>query len=93
MIQTAMTADLRRVTQRVEAPRRPEVRLWLPMLLIWLLLAPFVILLSPLLLLGLAMVGLNPFRALAALLGLLAALGGTQIEVDTPDALVNIHLV
>jgi hypothetical protein len=93
MMPMTMTTDSRRRPRRAEAGRRPEFRLWLPLLLIWLLLAPFVILLSPLLILGLAMAGLNPFRALAALFGVLGALGGTHIEVDAPDALVNIHLL
>jgi hypothetical protein len=78
---------------QAQARRRPVIRLWLPLILIWILAAPFLVLLSPLLLLGLAVAGLEPFGALAALLGVLAALGGTRIEVDAPDALVNIHLI
>jgi hypothetical protein len=93
MIQMTMSTDLGRRPRRAAARRRPEFRLWLPMLLIWLLLAPLLILLSPLLILGLAMAGLKPFRALAALLGLLAAVGGTRIEVDSPDGLIDIHLI
>jgi hypothetical protein len=39
------------------------------------------------------MAGLNPFRALAAILGLMAALAGTHVEVEAPDAHINIHLI
>jgi hypothetical protein len=88
-----VTTDMAPRPRPFEQPRRTAFRLRLPLILVWLLLAPFLIVLSPLLLLGLAVAGLDPFRSLGALLGLLAALGGTRIEVDTPDALVDIHLI
>jgi hypothetical protein len=90
---TSLPAPMGRGVRPLDAPQRTEVRIWLPLIVVWIVLAPFLVLLSPLLIIGLAMAGLNPFRALAAGLGLLAALGGTRVEVDTPDALVNIHLV
>lgn len=80
----------RRTGQRVPGGHR--IRLWLPLFLIWILIAPFALLLSPLILLGVAMARLNPFRALTAAFGLLAALTGTLIEVETPDAVVNIRV-
>jgi hypothetical protein len=93
MITTTLPTEIGPRPRRSEARRRPEIRIWLPLILVWIVLSPFLILLSPLLLLGLAMAGLNPFRALGAILGLLAALGGTHVEVDAPDGLVNIHLL
>lgn len=72
--------------------RRP-IRLWLPMFLIWLLLAPLAILLSPFIVLWMVVCRLNPFRAIGAILSLLSALSGTRVEVRSPDAFVNIRLV
>jgi hypothetical protein len=69
------------------------VRLWLPMFLIWLAIVPIALILSPLILLALAVCRLNPFTAAAALISLVIALSGTRVEVDTPDAKVNIRLI
>lgn len=72
--------------------RRP-IRLWLPMFLIWLLLAPLVILAAPFAALWMLACRLNPFRVMGALLGMLTALSGARVEVDSPSAFVNIRLV
>jgi hypothetical protein len=93
MIPATVASEHSRTTPHEAQDRPVAIRFWLPVILLWIILAPFLILLSPLLILGLAMVGLNPFRALAGLLGLMAALGGTHIEVETPDAHINIHLI
>ena len=95
-------------TRRTVAPARPTgracagwpqppakrvvVRLWLPMTLIFLLLAPFALLLAPLICFA-----PRPYRhrPLATVLGvgaLLLSLGGTVVDVDTPDALVRIKI-
>ncbi|MFL5295579.1 MAG: hypothetical protein ACJ798_04275 [Phenylobacterium sp.] len=73
-------------------PRRTVVRLWLPATLIFLLLAPFALLLSPLLYLVPRRYGVAPLAAVAGLGRLLLSLGGTVVDVDTPDALVRIRL-
>lgn len=96
MIPMMMTIAVRhdamdRRTGRIE-PDGFALRLWLPLFLVWLLVAPFFVLLLPLILLGLALARLNPFRALAALFGLLAGLTGTQVEVDSPGAVINIRV-
>lgn len=74
---------------------RPRRRIWLPLPL-----TPILILLSPLLLplFGLAALvlganGVPPGRAFAGLIGLLFALRGTRLEVDSPQALVLITLL
>lgn len=72
--------------------KRVVVRLWLPMTPIFLVLAPFALLLSPLLAFA-----PRPYgdRLLATVLGvgdLLLSLGGTVVDVDTPDALVRIRI-
>ena len=73
--------------------RRTVVRLWLPLTPLWIILSPFAILAAPLLLLLAPQTrGIRPFRAVFALGGLLFALSGTVVDVDTPDALVRLHL-
>ena len=73
--------------------RRPRrVRLWLPLFLIWLVLLPFALLLAPFLMLALAVMGRRPVAIVAGVLGLLAALSGTRIEVNSPQASVFIHV-
>jgi uncharacterized membrane protein len=73
--------------------RRPRaVRLWLPLFLIWLVLLPFALLLAPFLLVALAVMGRRPIAIFAGLFGLLAALSGTRIEVNSPQAAVFIHI-
>jgi hypothetical protein len=72
--------------------RRTVVRLWLPATLIFLLLAPFALLLSPLLYLAPPPYGLRPFATVLGFGQVLLSLGGTVVEVDAPDALVRIRL-
>ena len=73
--------------------RRVVIRLWLPLSLLFLLLAPFALLLSPL-----GYFAPPPYRSrnpiLAALIigRLLMSLGGTEVDVDTPDARVHIRI-
>jgi hypothetical protein len=81
------------LTIEVRPRGRGPIRLWLPMVLVWLLLLPFAVLLAPFLALWMIIRRMNPFRAMGALLGLLTALSGTRIEVDSPSAFVNIRLV
>ncbi len=72
--------------------RRTVVRLWLPMTAIFLLLSPFAILLSPLIYFAPPPYGYRPFATVMALGRLLLSLGGTVVDVDTPDALVRIKI-
>jgi len=72
---------------------RAVIRLWLPLTPLWLILAPFALLVSPALTLAPATRRMSPFRAAWAVGRLLLALSGTQIEVDSPAALVRIHIV
>lgn len=71
---------------------RVRVRLWLPTTVIFALLAPFALALSPLLLLAPTGHRLGPHTALAVG-AVLFSLSGTQIEVEAPDAIVRIHLL
>lgn len=76
------------------APARPRtvVRLWLPVTVLFLLLAPFALLLAPLLYFAPRPYGVRPFAAVAAFGVMLLSLGGTVVDVDTPDALIRIRL-
>lgn len=71
---------------------RVHVRLWLPTTVIFALLAPFALALSPLLLLAPTGYRLGPHTALAVG-AVLFSLSGTHIEVEAPDAVVRIHLL
>lgn len=80
-------------TEPVEPrPRRP-IRLWLP-------LTPFLILLSPLLLLALGIavllprpLGVNPAHVVLGVGRMLLALNGTHVEVESPNASVLIKIL
>jgi hypothetical protein len=73
-------------------PRRVVVRLWLPSTPIFLLLAPFAILLIPLCYLAPPLRRFNCAAAVFILGDALLALSGTVVDVDTPEALVRIRL-
>jgi hypothetical protein len=80
----------------VRRPERRPVRLWIPLALVWILLAPFallgVILAACFWIAG----GWRARTALAAVWTLgavFAALSGTLVEVRAPRALVLVHLI
>ncbi len=96
MIPMLMTIAVQRETIDHDTGRLEDgrgLRLWLPLFLVWLLIAPFLLLLAPMIILGLGMARLNPFRALAAIFGVLAGLSGTRVEVEAPGAFVNIQIL
>jgi hypothetical protein len=73
-------------------PRRVVVRLWLPLTPLFLLLAPFALLLAPLGYFAPRPYGDRPFAAVLGIGALLLSLGGTVVDVDTPEALVRIRI-
>ncbi|HEX4197738.1 MAG TPA: hypothetical protein VHZ26_09865 [Caulobacteraceae bacterium] len=76
------------------APRRGRrIRLWLPLFLVWLLLAVLGLLLSPLILIGCLIARLNPFAVIWSLARVFAALAGVNIEISSPDASVLVRVV
>jgi hypothetical protein len=92
-------------TQPSAAPAKPVpakhehrtvVRLWLPLSPLWILLSPFAImaaiLAAPVLLIAPRTRGIRPFRAALAIGRVLFALSGTVVDVDTPNALVQIRI-
>ena len=78
------------------SPPRRRVRLAFPAALLWLLAAPLALLALPIALA--AQAGLprarrvDAFAAVGGVLSVLAALGGTLVEVDAPYASVTIRL-
>lgn len=79
----------------VARPMRPPtvVRLWLPLTVLFLLLAPFALLLSPLLYVVPRPWRLSPLATVLAVGAFLLALGGTDIDVRTHDAIVRLKIV
>jgi hypothetical protein len=75
-----------------ERIHRTVVRLWLPLTPLWLVLSPFALLVAPLLMLAPQTRGIRPFRAVFAIGAMLLALSGTEVDVDTADALVRIRI-
>jgi hypothetical protein len=69
-----------------------KLRLWMPLLLIWVLLLPFLLALLPVYFVTCAVLDLRPFKTLGAFFMVLASLGGTHLEVCTPRASVFVHI-
>ena len=68
-------------------------RLWIPLLLIWLLLVPLFLLLSPFIFIGFLMCRVNPFRGVAVLWQILSALSDTRLEVEHRTAGMSFHIL
>ena len=70
-----------------------KFRLWLPLLFIWILLAPVVLLLTPLVAIALLAVRVNPIKTFGMLWNILRATRGTLIEVieARETVLIQIH--
>lgn len=71
-------------------PRR--FRLWIPILLVWVLLLPFVLVLAPLVFAACLAACGNPFRGVAVFWQLFSGLRGVRVEVDDPGEAVSIRI-
>jgi hypothetical protein len=60
----------------------PRFRFWLPLILVWLLLAPLLLLLSPFVVIASLLLRVNPFRGVAAAWQLLSGLRKTEFQFD-----------
>ena len=78
----------------IARPMRPPtvVRLWLPLTALFLLLAPFALLLCPLLYFLPRPWSLSPLTTVLAVGAFLLSLGGTDVDVRTHDAIVHIKI-
>jgi hypothetical protein len=66
------------------------LRVWVPLLLLWLLLVPLGLVLSPLIFIGCLACRLNPLRAFSVGWQILLALHDTEIEIEQRSAGVSI---
>ena len=72
-----------------------NIRLWVPLFVIWLLLLPLALLALPLIVIAAAICaanGFDLFRAIGAGFAVLAASRGTVVEVTSPDHIVCVRL-
>jgi len=67
-------------------------RLWIPLFLMWLLLVPLGILLSPFIFIGFLVCRVNPFRGVAVLWQILTALVDAKLEVEHRSAGLSFHI-
>lgn len=68
-------------------------RLWIPLFLVWLLLLPLAILLSPFIFIACLFCHVNPWRGVALLWQILTALADTNVEVEHRSAAMSFHIL
>lgn len=67
-------------------------RLWIPLVLIWLLLVPVAVLLSPFIFVACFVCRVNPFRGVALMWQILNALNDTEVDVEHRSAGMSFHI-
>ncbi|HEY7200209.1 MAG TPA: hypothetical protein VIC57_08370 [Candidatus Dormibacteraeota bacterium] len=82
------------VRLRVRRQHGGVLRLWLPLpiVIVWLLLLPFVIVLLPVFVIACLAVGLRPLRTLAAFWAVLSAMTGFEFLLEHREASIQVHL-
>jgi len=68
-------------------------RLWIPLVLIWLLLVPLALLLSPFIFIACLVCRVNPFRGIAVVWQVLNALTDTKLQVEHRAAGMSFHIL
>ena len=68
-------------------------RLWIPLVLIWLMLLPLGVLLSPFIFILCLVCRVNPFRGVAVMWQILNALSDTELEVEHRCAGMSFHIL
>ena len=68
-------------------------RVWIPLFLIWLLLLPLGILLSPFIFIACLVCRVNPFRGVAVMWQILNALTDTKLEGEHRSAGMSFHIL
>ena len=68
-------------------------RLWIPLFLVWLLLLPLGVLLSPFIFIACLACRVNPFRGVAVTWQILNALADTNVQVEHRTAGFSFHIV
>lgn len=67
-------------------------RLWIPLFLIWLLLVPVAILVTPFIFFGCLFCRVNPLRGVAVFWQILIALADTKVDVEHRSAGMSFHI-
>jgi len=70
---------------------RRRFHLWIPFLLVWVLLLPFILLLAPLVFVACLVAKVNPFRGVSVYWEVFNSLRGLRVDVDDPGARIRIH--
>jgi hypothetical protein len=65
-------------------------RMWVPLILIWLLFLPLLVLLSPLICIACLACRINPFCGFVVIWQILSALRKTELELDQPSTGVSV---
>jgi hypothetical protein len=68
-----------------------QFHLWIPLLLIWVLLLPFVLLLTPLVFVACLVERVDPIRGVSVYWQLFSSLRGLRVEVEDPGARIRIY--
>jgi uncharacterized membrane protein len=68
-------------------------RLWLPVVLVWFLLMPLALLLSPVILVLSLACRVNPFRVVSVLWQILSALSHTEVDIDRAGAGMSFYIL
>jgi hypothetical protein len=78
---------------KIDIQPHRRIRLWIPLLLIWLLLLPFALVLAPVVAVWCARHVGSPVRLAGALWNVLGGACGTHVEIQSPDASFLIHII
>ena len=68
-----------------------QFHLWIPLLLVWVLLLPFVLLLTPLVFVACLVERVDPIRGVSVYWQLFSSLRGLRVEVEDPGARIRIY--
>ena len=68
-------------------------RFWIPLFLVWLLLLPLSVLLSPFIFIACLVCQVNPLRGVAVMWQILNALTDTELEVEHRSAGLSFHIL
>lgn len=79
------------LTSTLRISNQHGFRISVPLFIVWLLLIPVALFLLPFFFVGCLFVRVNPFKAIALVWQVIAALKGTNIEVDEPGCYVSVR--